>query len=149
MKIFKITIILFSLFAFANNCTAQFQNPKAVLPGQKLELSPVTDTLWILNNTQFVNARNHSKELIICDSMTMLQKQIIANKDSIIKEQQGKIITLDTSYHHYISKWNACDSSLQKAEIKVVKANHSKKIIGIVSAAAGALIAIILIAVFK
>jgi hypothetical protein len=148
MKPVYFVYILFCLFVITNNCRAQVQYPKSVLPGQKLEVASGKDTLWILNNTQFDNALIHAKELKICDSAAVVQKQVIANRESVIATQKEKINILDTAYQHYKNLWSACDSSLQKKEIEVVNVKKSKKIIAIASTIAGALIATLLIAIF-
>lgn len=117
------TIVLFTLLSFSYFAHAQ-KYPVAVLPGEQKNLKPVTDTLWVLKDSQLKKAIIAAKKLKITEEINseLYKKVDLLKQKNLIKD--SLIIDLKEDRKFYENKWNTCQQDIDL----LIKENKKQKL---------------------
>lgn len=99
---FLITIIFFlgiSSISYAQD------RPRVVFPGETFSVNSKTDTLWIINNTQFKRTIIDHKQLKIANSQIEEQTKIIDKLKEINSTSKDLVDTLKSDRNFYKTNW--------------------------------------------
>jgi len=111
MKKLLYTIITAVFLAFVQPVLAQ-KYPVVILPGEQKLVKPVTDTLWLLKDSQLKKAIISAKKLRIEEEINaeLHKKVYVLESKDLIKD--SLILDLKADRNFYKDKWDVCSQDI-------------------------------------
>ncbi len=108
---FVLLIIIVSLWS---NVVLAQEYPKPVVPGEKLEVAPTEDTLWVLTDAQVRKTIAVAKKYKICEEQNLLYAEKVTKLETQSKEKDELIIILEKDRDYYKKIWGECSTNLEE-----------------------------------